>query len=188
MRWTVHVERTLYQDRWVHLGSADVELPDGRRLDHRLVRSADCASLLVTHAAATLLLWRHRFITDAWGWEVPGGAIEPGEEPATAAARELAEETGWRPVPPVRPLIQLEPMPGLASARHHVFHTETAVPVGRPSDWFESDRIAWVPLSDIPELIRGGQVGDATTLVALLRVLALPMGPGCRRPAGDSVL
>ena len=26
-----------------------------------------------------LLLWRHRFITDTWGWEIPIGGIEPGE-------------------------------------------------------------------------------------------------------------
>jgi hypothetical protein len=39
MRWKVHSERTLYQDPWVHVLSADVELPDGRHLDHRLIRT-----------------------------------------------------------------------------------------------------------------------------------------------------
>lgn len=29
--------------------------------------------------------------------EIPGGGLEPGEDPATAATRELAEETGYKP-------------------------------------------------------------------------------------------
>jgi 8-oxo-dGTP pyrophosphatase MutT (NUDIX family) len=29
------------------------------------------------------------------GWELPGGHVEPGEDPAVTAAREVAEETGY---------------------------------------------------------------------------------------------
>ncbi len=42
------------------------------------------------------LLYRHRFITGRWGWELPAGAADPGEDPAAAAARELTEEAGVR--------------------------------------------------------------------------------------------
>lgn len=52
----------------------------------------------------TLLIWRHRFITDRWGWEVPAGWAEPGEDLAEAARREIVEETGWTvDQHPVRP-------------------------------------------------------------------------------------
>jgi 8-oxo-dGTP pyrophosphatase MutT (NUDIX family) len=36
-----------------------------------------------------LLLWRHRFITDSWGYEIPAGGVDEGETPAQAATREL---------------------------------------------------------------------------------------------------
>lgn len=39
---------------------------------------------------------RLAFVKTGWsdGWVLPGGAAEPGEPPATAAAREVREETG----------------------------------------------------------------------------------------------
>ena len=97
MRWTVHSEKPLYEDEWLDIRLADVELPDGRHLEHRLIRTPPGAGCVVVKDRRVLLLWRHRFITDTWGWEIPVGKIDPGEDPVRAAARETEEETGWRP-------------------------------------------------------------------------------------------
>lgn len=70
-------------------------------------------------------MWRHRFITDTWGWEIPLGGIRPGEDPADAAAREVEEETGWRPGP-LRPLVYTQPSPGLMTFEHHIFRADSA--------------------------------------------------------------
>lgn len=169
MRWDVHSERTLYRDQWVHLLAADVELPDGRHLDHRLVRTQAGAGAVVIDDDCVLLIWRHRFITDTWGWEIPIGAIEKDEEPSQAAAREVEEETGWRPHQPLQPLIYTQPSPGLMTSEHHIYRAEGATHIGQPEDSFESERIAWVPLAEVPSLIAKRDITAATTLVALLQ-------------------
>ncbi|MFD0470349.1 NUDIX domain-containing protein [Nonomuraea thailandensis] len=100
MRWQVHSEKSVYLDQWLDVRVADVELPDGRHLDHRLVRTAPGAGAVVTDDKdRVLLIWRHRFITDSWAWEIPLGQVDEGEMPMAAAAREVEEETGWRPGP-----------------------------------------------------------------------------------------
>lgn len=170
MRWQVNSERTLYQDQWVHLLTADVELPDGRHLDHRLIRTEPGAGAVVVVNGKVLLLWRHRFITDTWTYEIPVGAIG-NDEPAVAAAREVEEETGWRPGP-LRPLIYTQPTPGLMNSEHHIFRADSAEYIGPPVDGFESERVEWVPLDDTRRLIDKRDIVTGTTLVALLYLLA----------------
>lgn len=170
MRWEVCSEKPLYTDEWLDVRLADVELPDGRHLDHRLIRTRPGAGAVIAVGGRVLLLWRHRFITDSWGWEIPLGKADPGEAPAAAAAREAEEETGWRPGP-LRYLLRVEPTPGISDSVHHVYRADTAQHIGPPEDGFESERVAWVPLADIPRLVAGGEIVSGTTLAALLYVI-----------------
>ena len=63
MRWAVHREKPLYEDEWLDIRLADVELPDGRHLQHRLIRTSPGAGCVIVKDGRVLLLWRHRFIT-----------------------------------------------------------------------------------------------------------------------------
>lgn len=167
MRWTVHSEKPLYRDEWLDIRVADVEIPDGRHLEHRLIRTPPGAGCVVVSNAQVLLLWRHRFITGTYGWEIPIGKIDPGEDVAVAAARETEEETGWRPGP-LRFLLRVEPTPGLSDSAHHIYLADSATHVGEPEDDFESDRVGWVALAEVPDLIARGDITSGTTLAALL--------------------
>ncbi|MEU7835398.1 MULTISPECIES: NUDIX hydrolase [unclassified Nonomuraea] len=171
MRWQVHSEEPLYTDRWLDVRVADVELPDGRHLDHRLIRTASGAGAVVTDdQGRVLLIWRHRFITDTWGWEIPTGRIEEGEEPIVAAAREVEEETGWRPGP-LRPLLYTQPSNGISDSAQHVFRADGARHIGPPAEPWEAERIEWVPLTDVRRLIDKRGIVCGTTMNALLYLL-----------------
>jgi 8-oxo-dGTP pyrophosphatase MutT (NUDIX family) len=108
--------------------------------------------------------------------EIPVGKIDPGEDPACAAARETEEETGWQPGP-LTPLLRVEPTPGISDSVHHIYLADGAERIGLPQDDFESDHVSWVPLADIPALISRGEISTATTLAALLYTLTRQASP-----------
>jgi 8-oxo-dGTP pyrophosphatase MutT (NUDIX family) len=178
VEWKVGPERSLYVDDWLDVRVADVELPDGRHLEHRLVRTRPGAGAVAINGDQhVLLLWRHRFITGTWGWEIPIGRIEEGESPVEAAAREFEEETGWRPGP-LRRLIYVQPTPGLSTSEHHIFRADDATFIGDAADKCEAERVAWVPLAESRALIEKGEITSGTTIAALLYLLSEPLPPG----------
>lgn len=183
-RWKVHGERSLYDNEWIRLVLVDVELPDGQRFEHHVVRLRSAAmTAVLDDEDRVLMLWRHRFVSDRWGWELPGGLIDAGEDPATTAAREVEEETGFRPRS-LEHVATFQPMVGMVDSEHVVFLARGADRVGDPTETTEAARIEWVPLSSVLGMIARGEIWNSGTLVALLHVLATWGAPGASQARG----
>ena len=121
--WITHSTiREVYSSWWMTLRIDDVERPDGSHTEHEVVRGPDAAGLVVLSPdRGILMIWRHRFMPDTWGWEIPGGAIDGSEEPSEAARRECLEETGWQVDGPLEHLSTHHPSVGLVNQTFHVY-------------------------------------------------------------------
>lgn len=172
-RWELHSERPIYESSWVTLGLADVELPSGDRFEHHTVALPPAAMTVVLDdgGRSVLMSWRHRFVPDVWNWELPGGLLDENEEPIDTAAREVLEETGYR-VRNIEHLVTFEPMIGMVRNAHHVFLARGAELVADPTELNEG-KFQWLPLRDVPDLIRTGKIVNSGSLVGLLHLLAL---------------
>jgi 8-oxo-dGTP pyrophosphatase MutT (NUDIX family) len=153
-------------------------------LEHHVVTMKPAAMTVVLDDAYehVLMAWRHRFAPDVWNWELPGGLLDPGETPAETAAREVEEETGYRPRL-IEHLVTFEPNVGMVRNAHHVFLARGAEKVAEATELNEGV-FEWVPLADVPELIRTQKIVNSGSLVGLLHVLALS-GPGAPASRGD---
>ena len=116
-------------------------------------------------------------------WELPGEYVDQAEDPAAAAAREVEEETGWRPSQRPELVMTFQPMIGNGDALQDLYYAAGAEHVGRP-DQNETNRIAWVALDDAEKMIARGDLETATA-----RRKGTPKGrSGTQHGAGEGVL
>ena len=72
----------------MNLCLVDVQQPEGRLWEYHVVRLLHLAvAAVVNDRQEVLMMWRHRFITDSWAWELPMGLVDECESPEVAAAR-----------------------------------------------------------------------------------------------------
>lgn len=146
---------------------------DGATHSFYRLNAPDWAQILpITPAGEAVLVRQYRHGTRSVTLEVPAGLIEPGEDPAAAAARECFEETGYR-APDVVPLLHMYPNPALFSNRLYTFYARGAELAGTIQNTAtEQTAVELVPVRDLPRLIERGDIDHALNIAMLWHYLA----------------
>ncbi|MQA78087.1 MAG: NUDIX domain-containing protein [Streptosporangiales bacterium] len=173
-QWTIHGERLVDENRHIRLSVASVTLPDGVEFDQYVIRMPRCAMTAVVDEQRILLIRRHRWIIDRWVWELPGGYVDHVEDGALAAAREVEEETGWRPTGPIDFVMTYQPIIGSGDCPQDLYVAHGAEQTGAAPDINEAADVAWFPVADVPAMVAAGEVVGAATIIAALHLLRSP--------------
>lgn len=150
LEWKEEGSVEAYRCRVFSVTDTQSTSPDGRRGHFSVIHAPDWAivvPLLKDRLGSRFMMvrqWRHG--SNGMSLEFPGGVIEPGEEPARAAARELFEETGWKAAS-LREIGVMSPNPAIMSNRIHFFAAEDLTNGGKQ----ELDEDEYVDVEFIPE-------------------------------------
>ena len=164
----------IYDGCVVHLWRDEIELPDGGRGVREIVRHVGAVAVLpLTDKGEVICVRQYRYPFAEVLLEIPAGKLDsPDEDIIEAARRELREETGAIGGELI-PLGTLYPSVAIFDEKIHMFAA-----VG--FDMGETDRdedefmeVEKIPLSTLVEMVMSGEIRDAKTQTAVLKVARL---------------
>jgi ADP-ribose pyrophosphatase len=161
--------RSVYRGRIVALSVDRVRLPNGKVVELECVGHPGAAAVVpVDRDRNVVLVRQYRYCAGGLVLEVPAGTLDPGEDPARCAEREVEEETGYR-VGRLVPMGWIWTTPGFTDERIWLF---LASELEETPSQLQADEVLTVerlPLERAVEMASRGEIRDAKSVCALLR-------------------
>ncbi|MFI0481136.1 NUDIX domain-containing protein [Actinomadura sp. 9N215] len=168
-------ERVVFRGRKLAVAERDIRVAEGQVVTREILKKDDSVAVLALDAEGRVHLVEEYFAgTGERALCLPKGSVDPGEDPADAALRELREELGLRG--DLEPLCTLNVSPGYLSQRTRIYVARRLVRDPLPGDEVHSLKPVVVGLDEAIRLCEDGVVQEARTVAALL--LARSREPG----------
>ena len=123
-----------------------------------------------------VMIQQYRHATRQYLWELVAGRMEPGEDPKEAAARELAEETGYK-AKRLKVFLDVFPTPGFLEERMFLLLASDVVEGQASPEEDEKIISAVYEPAKLEQMIERGELHDAKSVAGLLyyfRFMAYP--------------
>ena len=170
--------KEIYRGKVVHLFVDTVTLPNGHTTTLEMIRHPGASAVVPFLDPATILLVRqYRHAAGGYLLEVPAGKLDPGEAPEHCAARETAEETGYRPAR-LEKLGAILTTPGFTDEIIHLYAGFDLEVVAGALEVDEDLTVEPWPFAEALARVEEGAIQDAKTMSALLLAARRwPKGP-----------
>ncbi|NHZ72378.1 MAG: NUDIX domain-containing protein [Aquificales bacterium] len=130
---------------------------------------AASTSSVQTISTEVLMIRQYRLAIDEYLLELPAGTREWEEDWLACAQRELREETGYR-ADKIILIGEFWPSPGLSSELMRLCLATGLHPDPLPGDVDEEIEVRPMPLAELVDMAKNGQILDAKSIVGLLKV------------------
>lgn len=166
--------KTVFKGRRVEVNVDRVREPGGVEAQRELVRHPGSVVVLPVLADGSILLVRQfRYAARQSLWELVAGGLEPGEKPLRSAARELAEETGYR-ARVFKRVLDFYPSPGILDEVMHLVEARGLVRGEARPEADERIQLRIFSVAELRKMASANKIKDAKTLVGLFWLLNQP--------------
>lgn len=169
--WKRQSNKRIYENPWFRLEEDDVINPGGglSRYGKILFKNIAIGIVPLDEDDNTWLVGQYRYVPDLYSWEIPMGGGPLHIDPLDSAKRELREETGlnadnWRT------LMHLHTSNSVTDESGIVYVATGLTPGETEFEETEDLQLMKLPLEDAVQLVIEGQITDAVSVAALLRL------------------
>jgi ADP-ribose pyrophosphatase len=162
-----------YTGRIISLDVDRVRFPDGSEGELEMIRHPGASAIVpfLSDPAGpdpqVLLMRQYRYAAEGYLYEIPAGRLDPGEDPAECAKRELREETGCI-AERVEHLFTMYTTPGFTDEKIHLFMATGLTQGESATEADEFVEMRPMPLSEALAMLGRGEIQDAKTALGLL--------------------
>lgn len=171
MSWKTIRSKIVFDNPWLTVLDDRVVNPSGGENDygHIHFKNRAVAIIALDDSGNTWLVGQDRYPLGQYSWELPMGGAPQDEDPLNAAKRELKEETGliakqWTK------LMQLYISNSLTDEEGFVYVARELQEGAPQFEETENIEIRKLPLSEAVSMAKNGEIRDAISVAALLRI------------------
>lgn len=162
---TIKTEQ-IFAGKVISLQVDTVALADGRTATREIVKHPGAAAVMALLDGKLLVVEQFRKPLEKFQIEIPAGKLDPGEDPLTAAARELEEETGYR-AKELKLLSSFYTSPGFADEKLYIYFTDQIEQGVQNPDDDEDLKVESITLEQAEAYMQEGRISDAKTILAI---------------------
>jgi len=167
MRFDIIESECVFEGKVFNVRLDRVRLPNGHTGRIDVIEHRGAVTVVpIDEAGQVWFVRQHRHPAGEDLLELPAGVMDHGEDPAFSAQRELREEIGMA-ANQLTPLGEFFLAPGYSTEFMHVFLAYQLHPEPLQPDDDEQIEIVKIPVSELPGLVKAGQIRDAKSLAAL---------------------
>lgn len=157
----------LFDGNFLHVDCDEVITASGLNRTREFIRHPGASVIIALFDDETVLLefqWRQP--CECAFWELPAGKLDPNEEPAVCARRELEEETGYTAKEWCY-LGQIHNAIGYSDEHLEFFIAKGLIPGNRHLDEGECLDVFRVPVNELKQMTLNGEISDVKTIVGV---------------------
>lgn len=166
--------KLIFDGKVIHVYKDEITLPDGKPAYREYNRHVGAVCVIpLTHKGEVICVRQYRYPIADVLLEIPAGKLDyKGEDPESAARRELREETGAS----CDELIYLGKYLGSPAILDECIHMYLAKGLSFGETDFDDDEFietVRIPLDDLVDMVMRGEIPDGKTQIAALRARKL---------------
>ncbi|MCL6259091.1 NUDIX hydrolase [Aquiflexum sp. TKW24L] len=169
--WKTKSKENIYENPWIKLEEHQVVNPSGKDGIYGKVTFKNKALAIVPldNDFNTWLVGQYRYTLDEYSWEIPMGGGPVEQDDLDSAKRELKEETGlsakkWTKI------MRIHTSNSVTDEEGFVFMAEELTLGETEFEETEQLQVLKLPLSEAIKKVMDGEITDAISVAALLKV------------------
>ena len=166
-------KKYIHNGKIINLRVDEVELENGKHAIREVVEhhGGVCVAALDENGFL-LMVKQFRYPYGEALLEIPAGKLEKGENPEECGKRELEEETGYT-AEKLLDLGKLYPTPAYVDEVIHMYYAVNLSKTAQHLDADEFLSVERIPLEEAVKMVLNGEIRDAKTQVAVLKLKEL---------------